>query len=97
MVKQEIEWKKVEGDGHNFEEQPELIGVLVDLKENNFGGHDYVLETEPKKMVLVRGLTALASKMSSIKLGTKVKIVYLGKKKSQTGMVYNNYDVYTGE
>ncbi len=88
------EWIKVSRKAHNFNEKAELVGVLIAKVKGSFEGNDYVIENESGQ-ILVYGKTALQTKLEPIEIGTKVKIVYLGKKKSETTKrTYEEYEVY---
>lgn len=92
-----MEWKKVERHAHDFKENPEVIGEVVEKPESQFGGVDFVLKTKGGE-VLVYGKTALQTKMANIKPGTMVKIVLLGERKSEkTGRTYEDFEVFTAK
>lgn len=89
------EWNKVEKNVWDFKKNPEIIGTLKETPDSVFKGKDYVITDEEGKDHLVYGKTALQTKMNGIKEGTKVKIVFLGEKRSDKDRVYEDYDVYT--
>lgn len=92
-------WQKVtysQTPTWNPEEQNEVEGVLKQVKtqvgpnESNL----YILQREDGD-IGVWGSTALDGRMSEVKLGDTVKIVYLGKEKSEkTGRIYKAFEVY---
>ncbi|MBU4348643.1 hypothetical protein KJ671_04050 [Patescibacteria group bacterium] len=87
-------WTKIERTAHDFKAEKELVGVLKEKVESQFEGFDFILEAKGKE-VLVFGKTALQSKLSGVAIGTKIKIVYLGEKKSEkTGRNYEDYEVF---
>ena len=89
-------WNKIERKAHNFKEEAELIGRLKEVVPSIFQGNDFIIIDEEGKERYVYGKTTLQTKMTSITAGTKIKIVYLGEKKSdKSGMTYEDYDVYT--
>lgn len=98
MTENKIVWKKIEKSAHNFKENKELEGVLINKVPNQFQGNDFLIEDKNKNQILVFGKTALQSKLSNVPLGSNLKIVYLGEKKSdKTGRLYEDYDVYIPE
>ena len=89
-------WNKIERNAHDFKEKSELIGTLKELVPSIFQGNDYIITDLEGKDIYVYGKTTLQTKMTGIQAGTKVKIVFLGEKKSdKSGMTYEDYDVYT--
>ncbi len=67
-------------------ENDEIVGILLS-KESGVGKNNsniYVLEVDNKPMS-VWGSTVLDPKMISVKLGQKIKIVYLGKGEEKPG------------
>lgn len=94
----DTEWNKVESEqrnAHNFKEVPELEGEYKEAVKSVHGGNDYLVVDKDGNDVLVWGKTALQTKMARVEVGAKVKIVYLGEKKSSsTGRTYEDYDVY---
>ena len=96
MAKEES-WEKIERQAWDFKENPELVGVLKDKVDSQFSGHDYILEKDDKE-ILVFGKTALQAKLEAIALGTKVKLVFIGIKKSEkSGREYEDYEVFKGK
>jgi len=101
-------WIKVEDDGMNDDDgvmwKPEntgdfMIGRYTD-KEENIGleGNStlYFFENDDGKWK-TWGSKLLDSLMDKIGIGTEVKIVYQGKRKSQRGSYYKVYEVFTPE
>lgn len=88
------EWKKIERNAHNFEEEIEFVGVFLGTVESQFELDNYLFNKNGKE-VIVFGKTALKTKMSAVEPGQVVKIVYLGKKKSQKSKrEYDDFEVY---
>jgi hypothetical protein len=74
------EWREVKREGHDFEVEPVISGVLVKKVSNGFDKEDYVLNVKGKGDVLVFYKTALHSKMKNLEPGCVVRITYLGTK-----------------
>ena len=75
----------------------ELIGYLKRVEHNigPNGSRMYTFSTDDGKQVKVWGNTLLDTRFDYISVGEKVKIVYLGKKKSpKTGREYHDFKVY---
>lgn len=92
------EWQKAEmNPAWDFESKKELIGVYVS-KEENVGRNQsnlYNFKVADGSMVSMWGSTLLDSRFKSIPVGVEVKIVYLGKAKSdRTGREYKNFEIY---
>jgi len=67
-------------------ENDEIVGVLLE-KEEDVGANNsklYTLEVD-KKPISVWGSIVLDPKMVSVKVGEKVKIIYLGKGEAKPG------------
>lgn len=76
-------------------EDKEIIGLFVKWENDNFGEHA-VLQVEDEKIHLPN-LMALNSKLKlkNVVETEKVKVVYLGEKKSEkSGRIYEDFDVY---
>lgn len=94
------EWVKVgagaQGDSWDFETNPEIVGIFLG-KEEGVGPNEqilYSIETKDGPFV-VWGSALLDKRLKNVVEGEEVKIVYLGKEKSQkTGRTFKNYDVY---
>lgn len=94
----EDNWEKMEFDSWSFEENDTLIGVFVEKREDVGPNHSNAYEFELKdgNRVTVWGSTVLDTRLKSLVIGEEVKIVYLGKEKSQQrkGAEYKNFDVF---
>ena len=91
-------YKEVVRNAHDFKTNKTLEGVLVGLVDSQYGGKDFLVKDKDGNEVLVFGKTALQSKMTSIKIGTKIKIEFVGEKKGEkTGRMYEDFKVYTDE
>ena len=78
---------------HNFDLQPEVIGVLQDIEEGAHG-EQYKISTNDG-MVLVGTLGVIASKINKDDLGKFIKIVFKGNKvSSSTKRTYKDFDVF---
>jgi len=90
-VKNKMTWEKQEGnmDFWNPAEGEELIGEVKELVAGNYGLQIQVLK-EDKTVVTTPSHKVLQAKLSKIKVGDKVKIVYvkqdLPKIKGQNGV-----------
>jgi hypothetical protein len=90
-----MEWQEVIKNVWDFEQDKELIGVLIRKPEGQFGGNDFILEVKEKGEVLIYGKTVLQNKMNDLKEGTVIKIEYLGKVTSpKTRRTYEDFRVY---
>ena len=94
MVYRKIEpgiWKpEKEGD--------QIIGILVG-KENDIGKFKskvYHLNSDAGEQLSIFGSAVLDDKMSYIKIGDKIKIIFKGKVQGKDAS-YNNYEVYKDE
>jgi hypothetical protein len=88
-------WEKVESNAHDFNGQPELIGVLKSKVPSQFEGNDYIVTTEEGKDVVVFGKAAIKSRLEGLGIGTRVKIVYNGMKVSaRTNRKYADFEVF---
>jgi len=98
------DWQKIEqesGETWDFENSPELQGVLV-RKEEHVGPNDSKMyriqiesDTEGTKEIGVWGNTVLDGRFQKVEVGEEVKLVYLGKEKSpKTNREYHAFDVY---
>ena len=101
MNKKNNDWKKVEpiqADVWDYKKVPEVIGVLID-KRDNVGPNNskmYTLEQPDGKLINVWGSTVLDSRMGIIPIGTEIRIVYLGLATSpKTKREYHNFEVWT--
>jgi hypothetical protein len=88
------ETEKVESEVyHNFVINPLVIGILKEIKNTNLG-RNLVFIVSPKKEITIGDYTALRDKITNEDIGKKIKIVYIGEQKSNTGRVYMNFGVY---
>jgi hypothetical protein len=100
MAKQDG-WKKVEmspvWDFKAAGEGAEMVGVFTRM-ETGVGDNNsnmYHFEQENGGAISVWGNAVLDVRLKNIKVGEEVKLVYLGKEKSEkTGKSYHNFDVY---
>lgn len=84
------------GEAWDYKKEKELSGVYVS-QEENVGPNNSVLyhiEKEDGETIGVWNNTVLADKFQNIRIGDKVKIVYLGKAESKTGKEYHDFKVF---
>ncbi len=94
-------WEKVEnGPLFIFDEKEnrELVGVLHGV-EHEVGPNNstlYSIKTEKDGVVSMWGSTVIDIRMKNVEIGNEIKIVYLGKEKSEKrkGATYKNFEVY---
>lgn len=92
------DWVKV-GDGltWDYTKDKEIIGVLV-AKDDSVGPNNsnlYSLKNADGSVVGVWGTALLDNRFKGIDLGEEVRILYLGRFKSEkTGREYHNFEVY---
>jgi hypothetical protein len=75
-------------------------GVLVSIQENTKfkeGGKIYHLETKDGAQIVVFGTTVLSDRMSYIKIGEYVKIVYKGTANNKKGQPTKLFEVFKGK
>lgn len=84
-MKSESELKKVEDMIFKFEKvEDSIYGVLMAVEHgSNFGNKVYKIKTEDGNIYTVFSTTVLESKMSTVKIGDTVKIVYVGDKENK--------------
>ena len=75
---------------HSFDENPEVIGILIDINDGQFG-RQYVFQTSDSKKILVGSYIAINDKLSEKDIGKAVKIAYVGEKKSKNSFTYFFY------
>lgn len=78
----------------NHKVEKSIIGHFDHWEADAFGEHAVIMTPDP---VHLPNLTALNSqlKQRNVLEGQKVKVVYLGEKKSEkTGRMYENFDVF---
>lgn len=94
------DWVKVgsnQNETWDYEKEKEIEGTL-NAKEENVGPNNsnmyHIIKPDGGTMG-VWGNTMLDDKFKTIQVGEEVKIVYLGKVKSEkTGRQYHNFEVY---
>jgi len=90
-----MEWQEVIKNVWDFEQEKEIVGVLIRKIDSQFGGNDFILDVKEKGEVLIYGKTVLQNKMNDLKEGTVIKIEYLGKVTSpKTRRTYEDFRVY---
>lgn len=99
-IEDKKEWKlmgDVTGEAHDFEKTKELEGVLLSsTPKNGETSAKYYVEKKDKTVAMVWGSAVIDAKLGVLAPGTEVKIVYLGKEKSEkSGRTYKNYSVFT--
>ncbi len=80
----------------SLEEGDELIGTLVEKKEDVGPNHSKVYSVKTDKEVIdVWGSTVLDTRLKNVEEGDDIKIVYLGIKKSEkTKREYHDYSLF---
>lgn len=94
-------WKKIEANPTwEFDKEKEITGVYL-YREENVGPNNsnlYSLERSNGSIVGIWGNTMLDDRFKSLKFGQEIKIVYLGKIKSEkSNREYNNFEIYTAD
>ena len=99
--KQEKEWKKAEsGQVFKFvKENDSVEGIYLGHEQSKMYPESFAVTLKRPDdtivIVFVSNIIAELLKKNQIHINQKIKIVYLGKKKSETsGMEYNNYELY---
>jgi len=105
-------WKRLGGDMNptwEYKEEyektkgnPEVAieGVFIEKKEDIGPNHSnvYTFEREDGSLIDVWGSGVLDTRFKNLKPGMEVRVVYLGKTKSEkTGRSYHNFDVFHNE
>jgi len=94
------DWSEVSVESSETWDKKEPVQGLLVEKKSNVGDNAsnlYIIETS-KGNVSVWGSAVLDSKFSNIRVGTEVKVEYLGKETNpKTKREYNNYKVYSRE
>ena len=81
----------------NYEEQPEIIGVVQRREQGLYGDQVVILDSANQEVVFP-SLTALNTKLLKVNVGDKIKVIYKGELKSQkTGRMYKDFDLYHKE
>lgn len=92
------DWEKVEmSPTWDYENEKELVGVYL-AKEVEVGPNKsnlYSFKKADESIIGVWGNTILDNRFKGISFGEEVKLVYLGKEKSEkTNREYHNFDVF---
>lgn len=69
-----------------------VYGILIKIDDTELG-KQYTIETNAGLMSL-GNYTALNSRIDNSMIGKKIKVVYLGEKKSKAGRLYKDFKVY---
>lgn len=92
------DWQKVEKTPTwDYENEKELVGIYLSKEENvgPNGSNIYNFRKSDGLVIGVWGNTILDDRFKSIKIGEEVKVVYLGRAKSEkTGREYHGFDVF---
>jgi hypothetical protein len=85
---------KRESNFHDFDNQPEVIGVLERIEQGNYG-NNIVLRTFNNKEILIGSYEVLKSKITETDKGKWIKIVYKGNTTNpKTKRTYKDFEVY---
>lgn len=91
------EWIEVGvGQAWDYKTDKELIGIYV-AREEHVGPNDsvlYQIEKEDSEVIGVWNNTVLEDKFQNVKIGDRVRIVYLGMSKSKKGNEYHDFKVF---
>lgn len=72
-------WKKQENTVFTFsEDNKELIGTIEAIGAGGYENKKYTIKQEDNSVVVVFGTKVLDARMSDVKIGDKIKIVYTG-------------------
>lgn len=84
---------KVESSFHNFEENPEISGKLMEINEGAYGKQYNILTREGQ--MKVGTYDVLSTKIGDKAIGKFIKIKYLGEQTSpKTKRKYRDFDVW---
>ena len=79
----------------DYNEQKEIYGVVSDIEKGNFSERQIILKNQNEELIVLPELTTLNSKLKNAIVGSKIKIVYLGEKKSdKSGRIYKDFKVF---
>ena len=85
---------KVESELHDFDSNPEIVGILNEISQGSFGDQ-YYIQTGKGKFITVGTYGVLKSKLSTASIGKWIKIVYKGEKISPLSKrKYKDFDVF---
>lgn len=85
---------KREANIHNFDEEAEVQGTLETIEQGTYG-NQYKIKDAADNEILVGSYGVLESKIKPGDVNKKIKIVFLGNKKSpKTNRTYRDFDVY---
>ena len=95
----EPQWEEITPDRNDtwdFSENPEFVGEYMGKREN-VGKNNSILYTfigKDKTPVNVWGSAVLDTRLSTLKGGELVKIVYKGKVEGEGGRTYKDFEVF---
>jgi len=80
---------------HNFDENPEITGVLIAIEEGTYG-QQYRIQIPTGELVTIGTYSVLTSKINKGDIGKWIKVKYNGNVKSEKvkGGVYKDFDVF---
>jgi hypothetical protein len=79
---------------HNFDEAPEIMGVLLEINEGQYG-KQFVMEAADGKKILIGSYIAINDKFTDDDVGKAVKITYKGEIKGKNSKkTYKAFDVF---
>jgi hypothetical protein len=81
---------------HNFEEEPILEGILINIEQGPYGNQYLIEKRDNNKLVIVGKKTALEHKINNKNIGSLIRIEYLGVKPSNKvkGREYEDFKVF---
>lgn len=96
------EWKPMQGERIRFEAVGDSVeGELVAIRDGNYFRQDggkskvYDIKAENGSIKTVFGTMVMERQLSSVKLGTQIKIVYKGDIATKSGRQAKSYDIFT--
>ena len=82
----------------NYKEQKTLIGVVQEIGKGPYGPKVDLSIAEGADLVTIPNLTSLNEFIDSLKVGNKIKLVYLGSQRSKsTNRDFEAFEMYKKE
>jgi hypothetical protein len=64
--------------------EDELVGEVISITESRFGGYQYCIKQDDESMIITPSHKVLQNRIIDAKVGTRVKIVFIGYEKPTT-------------
>ncbi len=96
----EKQYNDVEQEFFKFEKENDFVaGIYLSMQPNQGSNKEivYNIEASDGKIQSFWGSTVLNQKMSLVRIGDDIKIIYLGKVKPDKGKEYHNYKIQKAE